>query len=200
MAEWKFFGDGVIPECSTPEWYAGRDTAPHIDQPNHRPRLELARAHIVEVAERYEIDSLVDLGAGDGGLLSILPPDVNGWGYDLQPSNVVVAERRGVNVVYADVLNDRIMWGDIAVATEMLEHLVDPRGFVRRVAGKAQALVASSPKDETPDDHYEHHLWAWDMYGYRWMLEESGMIVIRHDQCGPFQVVTAVSRTLAGIR
>jgi len=194
MAEWRFFEVGSTPECATSGWYAERDSAPHIDQPNHRPRLELACEHIRRASETHDLNTLVDLGAGDGGLLSILPPNINGWGYDLQPSNVAMSGARDVDVIYADVLHDAIVWGEMAVATEMIEHLIDPYAFVRTVASRARVLIASSPKDETPDDHYEHHLWAWDMPGYRQMIESCGMVVTHHDPCGPFQVLTAVTQ------
>lgn len=177
--EWRLFPEGTIPEYTTPEWYAGRETAPHLEQPGHRERL-LATAEIVM---SYHPATVVDLGAGDGGLLSILQAQgITCWGYDLQQTNVDVAvNQRGVDVRLFDVVKnvDELEPSyDVMVCTEMLEHLIDPHGFVRALSGKALGvLVASSPWHETPDNHYEFHTWAWDVDGYRAMFENAGFIV-----------------------
>jgi 2-polyprenyl-3-methyl-5-hydroxy-6-metoxy-1,4-benzoquinol methylase len=154
--------------------------------------LDLAAEHVAMVLSLVGAATVVDLGAGDGGLLSILPETVNRWGYDLQRSNVEAAKARGVDVRYADVLRDPIDWAEVAVATEMVEHLVDPVGFLQLVWGHCGAVVLSSPRTETPEQHYEHHLWAWDGHGYREMVRRAGWVVERHDDVGMFQVLTAV--------
>lgn len=194
--EWRLFPEGTVPEYTTAEWYAGRDAAPHVDEPLHRPRLELAAEHVRLVARERGLRSLSDLGAGDGGLLWLLRQSgLNAWGYDLQQTNCDAAEQRGVAVQLRDVLADeRIVFGDIAVVTEMLEHLIDPHAFVRRLLTDERgpkAVVASSPRTETGEHHYEFHTWAWDMEGY-WALFAQGWTVTRHDPCGMFQVLTAV--------
>ncbi len=96
-----------------------------------------------------------------------------------------------MDVHLGDALGD-IEWGEIAVATEMLEHLVDPHDFVRRIAGHARALVCSSPWQERPGNAYEFHTWAWDFDGYRALIEQGGFHVVRHEAVGPFQVIAAV--------
>jgi SAM-dependent methyltransferase len=135
---------------------------------------------------------VVDLGSGDGGLLSLLGPRFTAWGYDLCPAAVLAAKERGVDVRHADVLGDPVEWGQIAVATEMLEHLVDPHGFVKAIAGNCRAVVASSPANERPGNHYEFHTWAWDYAGYAALFIGAGLRVVRHEPVGPFQVVLAV--------
>jgi hypothetical protein len=87
---------------------------------------------------------------------------------------------------------DDIEWGRIAVCTEMLEHLVDPHAFVRRIADHADVLVCSSPSVERPGSAYEFHTWCWDFDGYRSLVERAGFVVRRQRQVGPFQVVLAV--------
>jgi hypothetical protein len=191
MSEWRLFDPEVVPECATPGWYAGREHAPHLDQDAHRPRLEMAALKATDISDALGLTTLVDLGAGDGGLLSLLPPRIRAWGYDLQPTNVAAAYRRNADVRYADVLHDNVAWGEIAVATEIIEHLVDPAGFLRLVADNARVIVASSPGTETDQGHYEHHLWAWDMAGYRALFERSGWVVVDHTPCGAFQVLVA---------
>lgn len=190
--EWRLFAQGTVPEWTTAEWYAGRDPAPHLEQELHRDRLVTSAQFVALTAATRGWRTVVDLGAGDGGLLSLLGPGVTAWGYDLMPANVAHAGHRCVDVQYADVLADEIKWGDIAVCTEMLEHLVDPHGFVRRVAENCKALVCSSPWQERPGTAYEFHAWAWDFDGYRALVEQAGFTVQRQRTVGPFQVILAV--------
>lgn len=192
MSEWQLFEDGTVPECTTAAWYAGRESAPHLDQELHRPRLVRSAALVAQVAMAKGLKTLVDLGSGDGGLLSLLGPAIRGWGYDLAPSNVEAAKDRGVDVRQGDVVAGEIEWGQIAVATEMLEHLVDPHAFVRTIAGHAEALICSSPWNERPGHAYEFHTWAWDFDGYRALVEQAGFEVFKHEAVGPFQVIAAV--------
>lgn len=200
MSEWRLFDEGTVPAWTTREWYADRDRAPHVDQDVHHGRLvlaaDMARQAIRDV--QPDVRSLVDLGCGDGGLLWLLAHKaftfaVNKWGYDLQQSNVVPAvAERGVDVRYGDVVAGEVEWGDIAVATEMLEHLVDPHAFVRRIAEHSRALVASSPFTERPGAAYEFHAWAWDLDGYRALLEQAGYRIVRHETVSMFQVILGV--------
>jgi hypothetical protein len=173
VAEYRFFEEGTIPEYTTAEWYADRESAPHLEQDLHVGRLYRA-ADFVKLTWKPGM-TVVDLGAGDGGLLSLLG-NIPAWGFDLQQSNVDASKARKVDVRYGNVfdISDED-WGDIVIATEMIEHLVDPHGFVRFCAEHCEYLVASSPGNETPDDHYGFHTWGWDMPGYRALLEENGI-------------------------
>lgn len=179
--EAQLFEPGTVPEWTTPEWYAERDSAPHLEQEGHRQRLRLA----ADFVERTDALSVVDLGAGDGGLLSVLPPRRLRWGYDLQQTNVDAAARRGEKVHLLDVVAEfgQVDWADCVVVTEMLEHLVDPHGLARRIYDDTHAnwLVASSPYTETAESHYGFHTWAWDQTGYEAMLEGAGWKVVARD-------------------
>jgi len=177
--EARLFPEGTVPDCSTAAWYAERDRAPHLEEYPHIARLATT-ASMVHRARTLGADSVVDVGCGDGGLLSLLDPRLPAWGYDLQPSNVEGGAVRGVDVRLGDAVAGDIEWGEVAVATEVLEHLVDPHGFVARIAEHARWLVASSPANETAESHYEHHLWAFDQVGYRALMEQAGWTVIEH--------------------
>lgn len=211
MGEWRLFEEGTVPEYTTPAWYADRERAPHLEQDLHRGRLEEAAAQVVQAAKAYVLTTAVDLGAGDGGLLSLLPNDVirSCWGYDLQQTNVDAARKnRHVAVNLGDVVtgigwyqpyrpagaNRRspIEWGEIAVCTEMLEHLIDPHAFVQTVYDNARVIVASSPYTERPGSAYAYHTWAWDPEGYKALMEQAGFRVIQHELTGMFQVLTGV--------
>lgn len=189
MAEWRLFPEGTVPEFTTQAWYQGRERAPHWEQPAHHGRMEMALDHIMEISPV----SLVDLGCGDGGLLAQLPKWISAWGYELSPEAVKGGEERGVHILQADIVDGLDTWrSEMTVATEILEHLVDPHGMVQRIAQSSPCLVASSPVDETADHHYEFHAWAWDKAGYVALMEQAGLEVVRHDVVDTFQVVTAV--------
>lgn len=191
MAEWRLFDEGTVPEFTQPGWYEGREHAPHLEE-GHRPRMEHAAAFIAQIALARKLRTVVDLGAGDGGLLSLLGPAFTAWGYDLMPENIRAAKERGVDVRYGDVVDGDVDWASIAVCTEMLEHLVDPHGFLRNLPEQVKVLVCSSPWDERPGAAYQFHTWAWDLDGYRALVDQAGFTVQRQRPVGRFQVVLAV--------
>lgn len=198
MSEWRLFPEGSTPAWTTPTWYEDRPRAPHLEEGAHRDRLVLAGDMVRDAVDRFGVRSVVDLGCGDGGLLSLLQglsfeTDTPMWGYDLQRSNVTPAVlERDVDVRYGDVVAGEVEWGELAVATEMLEHLLDPHEFVRRVGARSRVIVASSPFTETGASHYEFHTWAFDMDGYRALIEQAGYHVERHETTSMFQVLMGV--------
>jgi 2-polyprenyl-3-methyl-5-hydroxy-6-metoxy-1,4-benzoquinol methylase len=190
MTEWRLF-DGATSPIATREWYAGRAPAAHLEMPDHQERLAVAAKRVQELASMFRLTTVVDLGCGDGGLLSTLDR-VRRWGYDLTPTAPTAGRARGVDVRYLDVIHDEPEWADIAVCTEMLEHLEDPHTFLARVFAHCTGLVCSSPATENDREHYEHHLWAWDVDGFRTMVENAGWRVLRHDRVSWYQVLAAV--------
>lgn len=197
MGEWKLFPDGIVPECTTPEWYAGRERAPHLEQAGHRDRLLLTAEFANWLATTHELCTVSDLGCGDGGLLFLLAGQgfTAAWGYDLSPEAVKGARERGVDAVQLDVVNGRPRLGELVVVTEILEHLIDPHAYVRRLSEGASCLVASSPWNESDASHYEFHTWAWDRDGYRALFEDNGWRVVRQEPVHGFQVVAAVGKS-----
>ncbi|MEU1272964.1 methyltransferase domain-containing protein [Streptomyces sp. NPDC005799] len=209
MAEYRLFPEGETPHVSTAAFHAHRERAPHLEQPVHRPRLEkalefIATAYVQLANEGQQQITLSDLGCGDGGLLQLVHQTIaardsqyvtfSAWGYDFQPSNEAGWRERGVTAEQADVFGtdrDAIQLGDIAVTTEVLEHVRDPHDAVRWIGAHSRYLVASSPWNETPESHDECHCWSWDQDGYRALIEQGGFTVLRHETVGQFQVVLA---------
>lgn len=200
MAEWRLYPEGSIPHVSTAEFHHDRERAPHLEQGIHRPRLEKAAEFVAAAAARVlgagvMPAEVVDLGCGDGGLLSLVQqiPNTVAFGYDFQPSNAAGWAERSVR---AEALNfvdhwDKVDPADIYILTEVLEHLADPHRMVRQVAERGAYLVASSPWTEHAGSHDACHAWAWDMDGYRALIEQGGFRVLRHEQVDMFQVVLA---------
>jgi hypothetical protein len=196
MTEWRLFEEGTVPHVSTPEFFAPFPRTPHLEQPDHRPRL-LAAAELVRDLAGDQARTLSDLGCGDGGLLSLVQASfTSAWGYDLQPGNAEGWPVRDVTAELLDVFGtgrDRARTGDVATMTEVLEHVADPHGVLRWLAGRSRYLVCSSPANETGDYHGPEHAWAWDMAGYTAMITGAGWAIRRHELCGRYQLVQAAS-------
>lgn len=196
--EYKLF-EGDIPHVSTAAFHADRERAAHLEQPIHRDRLMRARDFVVMVANDHVNSTEVtvsDLGCGDGGLLSLLKevPRVTAWGYDFQPSSRQGWLERRIDASALDVFGkdrNRIIFGDVTVCTEVLEHIADPHDAVKWIGEHSSYLVASSPWTEDNLSHDECHAWAWDMEGYAAMIKEAGFNIHRHEKVGMFQVMLA---------
>ena len=202
--EYRLFEEGTTPYQSTADYHADRERAPHLEQGVHVGRLHLAAEMVHDavhaVRQRGElIPTVSDLGCGDGGLLSLLKgvPGLLSWGYDFAPANAAGWTERGVAAEALDVFGvdrESVRLGSIVVTTEVLEHLADPHGAVWWIGAKARFLVASSPWTETAESHDACHVWAWDMEGYRALLEQGGFTVVRHEKVGQFQVILGERR------
>lgn len=190
MTEWRLF-DSDTAHVSTAEFHADRHRAAHLEDPLHRPRLELAASFVLQAVE-MGAGSLSDLGCGDGGLLSLVQGHVAAWGYDFCPANTAGWAERGVRAEFLDVFGadrDRVAFGDITVVTEVLEHLTDPHGAVRWIGDHSRFIVASSPWTETDTAHDECHAWAFDLTGYLHLIKQGGFTVLHHERVGSFQVI-----------
>lgn len=194
--------EGDVPFVSTLGFHADRERAPHLEQEFHRPRLFKAAEFVRLITDRAPVGArtVSDLGCGDGGLLSLLADggDITAWGYDFCPANQAGWEERGVIAQALDVFGadwPRIQLGHVVVMTEVLEHLADPHGVLRRIHGLLQGqdhwLVCSSPWNESPNSHSPEHAWAWDVPGYAALVEGAGWTIQRHEQVGLFQVIQA---------
>lgn len=155
-------------------------------------RLRRAARLIREV----EPISVVDLGCGDGGLLKLLN-GMDCWGYDFTPANVQAARyERDVNVSMVDVFNTRTVprWGQLAVMTEVLEHLKDPHDVLEWVSEHVDYVLVSSPHGENPANGPTDpcHIWAWDWQGYEELLSKN-FSVLRHERVDWSQLILARS-------
>lgn len=189
LSEWRLF-DGDVPHVSTFAFHEHRDRAPHLEQTMHRDRL----LRTAELVRALSPASVVDLGCGDGGLLSLIA-DIPSWGYDWHPASAQGWAERGVHAEHLDVFNGRQVprWGQVAVLTEVLEHLAGPHGVVEWVSRHAEYVVASSPKDETDQSHGDCHAWAWDMAGYE-ALFAPHFEILTHEPAGWSQIIVGRSR------
>jgi hypothetical protein len=189
MTEWRLFDDD-IPFVSTLEFHRDRERAPHLEQPAHHERLY----HAEKLIRGLNPGSVVDLGCGDGGLLSLIR-DIPSWGYDWQPSNTAGWADRGVTAEARDVFAARDVprWGECAVLTEVLEHVAQPHGIVQWAAENARYVVASSPAFERPGSASECHAWCWDLDGYADLFAPH-FEVLSHEIVGWTQLLVGEAR------
>ncbi len=197
------------PKFHDAAFYAERPVSDHISEPEHHPRMVRALREVQYLVKNFPIHSLADFGAGNGGFLNEVRkrhPHLELWGYDMQPANIQYAQEKfGVDVVLEDITRDldRLLYqADIVVLTETLEHLVDPHGFLERLSKADPApryIVASSPANETPDQHYEFHLWAWTETSYADMFNAAWWTVLKHYVEGGTQFVVASRASLASL-
>ena len=189
--EWKLF-NGNTSTFASQEWHLNRDSAPHLEQKNHKERLHKA-ADYTEEAIKLGAKTVVDLGCGDGGLLSLLKErNIKCWGYDFTPANIEHAVKiRKVDARLLNFKNDSIDYGDVAIMTEVLEHLENPHETIKNLPCKY--LVASSPFNENDLYHPPYHIWAWDEEGYQKMIVDNGFTILKNTTSrGWSQIVLAM--------
>lgn len=183
------------PHSHDAEWYKDREAVDHINQAPHQPRLFNALELLNEILATESIESVADFGCGNGGLMrqiKIGNPDLNIWGYDLCPANVEQAKERGSDVELVDfVLESNLKYPQVVICTEVLEHLVDPDAFLKKLLDNGvKYVVASSPNYETPTSHEEYHLWVFQGNSYADMFTDIGWEVVKHEK-HLFQFVVA---------
>jgi trans-aconitate methyltransferase len=192
--EWRLFPEDQVPQYTKQVFFAGHPWVDPIGQRGHAARTDMVADLVADLVREHGIKSVSDLGCGDGSLLQKIQRrvPVEAWGYDLGRQNIHVATTlRMVDARSGNFLADDLEYGELIVATEVVEHLRDPRGFIRSLPGRM--LVLSSPWDEDDRSHYEHHAWAWDEPGYRQMVEDCGWTVTEQRRCPEgFQAVYAV--------
>lgn len=186
--EHRLFDPANPPEWLDPEWWRDREHCDHLGSPTgaHVARLRAA-ADLAWKASLNYADSapVIDLGAGDGALLSLLPEWLRekSFGYDIIRADVLYANNeRGVKVFLRNVAKAlsrkhvTLELSSVVVLTEVLEHMADPHGFLAKLHARPEVryVVASSPYGETPERHEWNHAWAWDRDGYEEMFNNAG--------------------------
>jgi 2-polyprenyl-3-methyl-5-hydroxy-6-metoxy-1,4-benzoquinol methylase len=184
------------PHSHDAEWYKDREVADHINQAGHRPRLLQIQDLLLQLLQQFPNLTICDFGCGNAGLIREIQSKVPNkiWGYDLSPANVEDAISKGNvdNVFYKDfIIDNDIIYPDIAICTEVLEHLVDPDAFIKRLLDNGvKYILASSPDYETPSYHAPFHLWVFNGDSYKEMFIDAGWDVVLHHK-DYFQYIVA---------
>lgn len=190
--EYKLFNQ---PHSHDSNFYKDREMADHINQDQHRDRLLWIANKVIELSKDKDILTIGDFGCGNGGLLDYLKDKVTQslYGYDLQPSNVEFAQRNDRNVLLKDFINEPVVYPDLMVCTETLEHLVSPHDFLSKVAKNTKYVLASTPGYETPSFHAPFHLWVWTDESFKDIFKDYEII---HFERGHWQYVVAKSNAI----
>lgn len=188
----------INPHSHDEDFYMDIDLADHINQQEHRPRLMQVLDFVSQLTSEDSRLTICDFGCGNGGLIREIESNISNkvWGYDLLPANIKDAHSKGntENIKYKNFITDTegIEYPDIAICTEVLEHLVDPDEFlVRLLNNNVQCVVASSPDYENPNYHAPFHLWIFNGDSYKEMFEKTGWKVILHHK-DFFQYIIAI--------
>lgn len=184
MTEWKLF-EGSDPHVSSVPFFQSHPWVPPEGQIGHAERTRMVALLVPWIQQTIQpVSSIADLGCGDGSLLgqlAELPVLCPMWGYDLGLDNIYRAHLLGLDVRHANILTDELEYGELLIATEVLEHLEDPLRFLKGLPG--ELLIVSSPSAETDRWHYVDHTWAWDLDGYRDLVEQAGWLVSKQVEC-----------------
>lgn len=168
MTEYRFDTEDFY---SSKEFHVDREAADHLHEEGHGARIRTVAGLVNALLQEIGTEKpLIDYGCGNGGLLSLLEGD-DLLGLDFCRANVKQAHKLGRPVMFVDFTLLPYK-SEVAVLSEVLEHMVDPHGFLKRLDTKY--LVASVPNGETPEQHYPYHLWGWDMEGFQKVLEDAG--------------------------
>ncbi len=187
MSEWRLFPEGTVPDFTTPEFFAAHGWVPPLHQIGHAERMAMTAGVINDLLGNTvgEITKVYDLGCGDGSLLDLISPrnNVEFYGVDACVASVDIAHEKGYGdfVSIGDIRSTCTLGIDLVVASEVIEHMLDPHGFVAEL--ESDYAVFTSPAHEDADWHYGHHAWAWDMEGYADMIQQADWGILRHEVC-----------------
>src|SRR6185437_7029078 len=114
MAEWKLFEDEP-PE--PPGLLAGRGWMDLEGQPGFSQRADMVARLARLVMALRPVESVTDLGCGDGSLLARLAPAVPAWGYDLGAADLAHGRARGLDLLEGDITSGALDYGEMLIAS-----------------------------------------------------------------------------------
>lgn len=115
--------------------------------------------------KEYNLKSGADLSCGNGAILKALPlPGIKVFG-DFAPGFQVTGP--------IEETIDQIHPVSLFVCSETIEHLDDPDSVLKKIRGKANYLLLSTPIGEDDLGNPEH-LWGHDREAVELMLREAG--------------------------
>jgi SAM-dependent methyltransferase len=97
--------------------------------------------------------SVVEVGCGSGEILVELAkqlPGSNLTGYDIAPAAIEIAKKKAgsnLNFQLADFLDLEIPVSDLLLVMDVVEHVDDVYGFLRKLRGKARNFIFHIPLD-----------------------------------------------------
>lgn len=142
----------------------------HTKWPDHILRVQTT----IEVGEQLLVGidspSIADLSCGNAVIASALADNGSGqFGLVILGDYTPGYEFTGP----IEETIDQIPKVDLFVFSESAEHLDDPDLVLRKIRGKADKLLVSTPNCSWPDPNPEHY-WSWDQEAVQGMLIDAG--------------------------
>ena len=116
------------------EYTKSKDYSFEITEGNMCGRIK----RVISIIKRLLPGVLLDVGCSDGAWATYWMN--TGWqafGVDMNPRNVEIAQKRGVQAAVVDLNNDKLPFDsnffDLIFAGEIIEHLIDTDGFLREL-------------------------------------------------------------------
>lgn len=170
--------------------------------------IEKTRAKtIVKLANVSQTDSVIDVGCGEGYMLSLLPKAKKIVGLDisrvaLNRAKKYLQDRKEIELVLGDAKSLRFEDNsfDIAICSETLEHVPNPRALIKelhRILKQNGNLVVSIPDESRIKqimriikffklDHFLHA--ARKHETYEWHLHEADMTFLKSISSEEFSI------------
>jgi len=129
--------DRDIPRLYDEAYYQGRGFDRSIDYSGAPGPFKIAEAETIVDTMQAACGDLagkkyLDFGCGTGFLLSrAVERGADAVGFDESPQALEFCKSRGLPVISGDELASRAGTADIVTAVEVIEHVPDPRGFLR---------------------------------------------------------------------
>lgn len=131
--------------------------------------------------------SLIDVGAGTGGMLDRIAPLCDAWGVEYSPDGAAFCQSRGVRVLrgglpHLPLATDRF---DLALSMDVFEHVEDDVAAmtdVRRVLRPGGRLIMTVPALQwlwSRHDEALHHHRRYDRSMLETRLKQAGFRVVR---------------------
>ena len=171
-------------------------------------------ANIVALCRQIPASSVLEIGAGDGSILSRLSELGFGdqlYAAEISRSGVAVIERRGIPRLAECRLFDgsHLPWDDkkfdLAILSHVVEHLEHPRQLLAEAARVARHVFVEVPtedisrraKDYAPDR--VGHINFFSPRTIRWLLQSSGLRVLTQVTTNPSKAVYAFEAGRSGL-
>jgi len=155
----------------------------------HEERVRLSRrvlgaglAEYFQKGKSHACARIIELGCGTGDIGGFFSWGHNVKGYEASSQVAIECAKRWswMDVKVADVQVLEPHAADVLIATEILEHVVNPGELLKRWLPKVEyALISSPVKGDVPDElSGNQHVWSFDPGDLERMVFEAGHTIL----------------------